>query len=671
MVAIFLILAFISFFAQMGVSVNYNLEDYLPESAPSTKALTIMEEEFSDMIPNVRVMVQNVSIQEALDFKEKLASIDGVSEVTWLDDVIDITTPIEMADPSIVETYYKDDHALFTIHIKEGEEVAITDAIYELIGENNALSGQALDSAVGQKMARKEALMATAIAIPILIIILLLSTSSWAEPLFYLIAIGISVIINLGTNIFLGEISFVTQAVAPILQLAVSMDYAIFLLHSFSDYREAGNDPEEAMILAMSRSLPTIAASASTTFFGFMALSLMEFEIGADLGLNLVKGILLSFLSVMIFLPAFTLILYRWIEKTRHKPILRRIPNLSNIIVKLKIPVFLLVLIVIVPAFLGQSRTEFTYGLGEHPESTRAGRDQTMIEERFGKYTPIVLLVPQGDIVKEEQLVQDLLEESNITSVIAYVDDVGSGIPIEFLEEDITSQFKSNNYSRIIINTNTSSEGELAFNLIENVEAIAKNYYGDDVHLIGESVSLYDTKNIIQKDNTFVNLVTVITIAIVLLINYRSVSFPIILLLTIQTSVWINLSIPYFTNTSLVFIGYLIVSTIQLAVTVDYAILLADSYKEKRRTMPKVEAMKQAIDEKFVPVVVGASILSIVGFILWLTSTNPIVATLGLLIGRGALLAFIMSLCLLPALLILFDGLLQRTTWRANFYKEN
>ncbi|RKQ33979.1 efflux RND transporter permease subunit [Oceanobacillus halophilus] len=665
----FMILTLISIFASFTVSVNYNMVDYLPEDAPSTEAMDVMEQEFEGSVANTRVMIQDVTVQEALVMKEKLAAIDGVSDVTWLDDAIDIKTPIEMADQDTVETYYKNDNALFTFSIREGDEVPITDDIYELIGDDNAMSGDALDTANSQKMAGSESLNAAALLVPIIIIILVLSTTSWAEPIFFLTAIGVSVLINMGTNFFLGEVSFVTQSVAPILQLAVSLDYAIFLLHSFQDYRKQEEYPHVAMRRAMKRSFPAIAASASTTFFGFIALTFMNFEIGSDLGLNLVKGIVLSFISVMIFLPALTLLLYKWIDKTQHKQFIPSFRNVGSKVAKLRIPSLVIVFLLIVPAFLGQGQTNFIYGVGEQPENTRAGSDAIKIEENFGKFTPMVLLVPKGDVAKEEELVQQLENLDHVSSVLAYVNAVSAAIPSEYIDESVTEQFYSENYSRIIVNTNTKNEGEEAFGLIESTQDTVETYY-DDFYLLGESVTLYDMKNVVQKDNTVVNLLTVITIAIVLLVTFKSISFPVVLLLTIQSAVWINLSIPYFTGTSLVYVGYLIVSTVQLAATVDYGILLTEAFKENRKEMSALNAMKKTVDEKLFSILISASILSSVGFILSWTSSNPIVSSIGLLLGRGALLAFLMVVLFLPAMLLVFDKVIEKTTWKANYSKE-
>ncbi|MBP1941355.1 putative RND superfamily exporter protein [Bacillus luteolus] len=668
---IFTVLTIICSVAMLGVSVNYDMTEYLPDDAQSTKALEIMEQEFEGSVPTNRVMVNNVSIQEALAFKEKLDEIDGVSDVTWLDDVIDIKAPLEMADKEVVETYYKDGKALFSFSIRDGEEVAIADEIYNLIGEENAMAGESLNTATQQKMAGNESMYAAALLVPIIILILVVSTNSWVEPLFFLTAIGVSVLINMGTNIFLGEVSFVTQSVAPILQLAVSLDYAIFLLHSFAYYRERVADPHEAMELAMKKSFSAIAASASTTFFGFIALSFMEFEIGSDLGINLVKGILLSFISVMVFLPALTLLFYKWIDKTKHKPLLPRINKKGSTVVKMRYPSLVLVLLLLVPAFLAQGQTDFTYGIGDQPETTRAGSDLIKIKEHFGESTPIVLLVPKGDTPKEEELVQELEKIAHVTSVIAYVNTVSAVIPPEYLDTSIREQFYSENYSRIILQTDTKNEGELAFHLIEQVQRTAQNYYGKEAYTIGESVTLYDIKTTVQKDNKLVNLLTILTIAFVLIVTFKSISIPIVLLLTIQSAVWINLSVPYFTDSSLVYVGYLLISIIQLAATVDYAILLTDAYKDYRKEMPVFEAVKKTLDEKIFAIAISGAILSSVGFILWITSSNPIVSSIGLLLGRGALLAFIMVVFFLPAMLLVFDKFIRKTTWKANFFKEN
>ncbi|GAK08255.1 RND family transporter [Geomicrobium sp. JCM 19038] len=668
-VIVFAILTVLSVIAQFFVSVNYNMADYMPDEAPSTKSQEVMEEEFTASIPNTNVLVQDVTLQEALHYKERLHTIEGVTDVMWLDDVLDVVIPLEFIDDSIVETYYKNHDALYSLTIELGYEVDAIEEIYEVIGEGNAVSGEAANTATSQTMATTETVFAASFLIPIILLFLIVSTKSWIEPVFFLTAIGVSVLMNLGTNIFIGEISYVTQSVAPILQLAVSLDYAIFLLHNFSDELKRGHKPETAMSKAMKSSFPVITMSALTTFFGFMTLMLMDFEIGSDLGFNLVKGIAFSYLAVIVFLPALTLIGYRWMKKTEHRNFVPSFEGIGAKILKLRIPALILVLALIVPSFLAQSSTSFTYGLGELPLDTRAGADAKQIEETFGESTPMVVLVPNDDIAKEEALAKSLEQLPHVDSVMSYATAVGSLIPSEFLSEQVTSDFFSENYSRIMVFTNAGVEGEAAFELVEQTRELATAYYGDNVHTLGESVALYDMKDVVTDDNTIVMTMTVATIALILMIAFRSFSIPIVLLVTIQASVWINLSIPYFTNDSLVFIGYLIVSTVQLAATIDYAILIMETYKHHRTTMPKVPAMKKSLDEKVFPVTISAGILSSVGFVLWFVSSNPTVASIGLLLGRGAAIAFLLVIFFLPAITLLSDRFIKKTTYRANFYE--
>ena len=314
------------------VDVNYNLVDYLPQNAQSTVALEIMTREFTETMPNASVMVPNVSLMEASAFKQDLSAIAGVSQVIWLDDMIDLKQPLELADQETVAGFYKDNQALYSVSIEKGREKEACQAIYDLIGSEGALAGDAPALVFIQDTTFSTALWAMAILLPVVILILVLSTASWLEPLLFLLVIGISIIFNMGTNVFLGEISFMTNAIAPILQLACSLDYAVFLLHSFQDHRKKRHSVQEAMRLAIKEAMSTVAASAATTLFGFLALLIMSFAIGADLGIALAKGIIFSFISVMVFLPALILSVHKWIDKTKHRPFLSEFSNINRIL---------------------------------------------------------------------------------------------------------------------------------------------------------------------------------------------------------------------------------------------------------------------------------------------------------------------------------------------------
>lgn len=661
---IFLVFAIISAILATTVSVNYDMVDYLPKDASSTRAVRIIEEEFVGDMPGARVMINDVTVMEALDYKEKLNSIPGVTSVSWLDDIVGLDTlksvPLEFMDEKIVQAYYKENNALLSVSIEGGKEQGTVADIYELIGENNAASGEAVSLAETQNMSVSEVLNAMLILLPIVILVLIISTSSWIEPLLFMSAIGIAIVINMGTNIIFGEISYISNTVSPILQLAVSLDYAIFLLHSFNSHR-LKEEPCKAMALAMKESIPTVAASAATTVIGFTALMFMRFGIGSDLGVNLLKGVLLSFISVMVFMPTLTLLLYKAIDKTRHRKLMPDFKGSGKLIMKVRIPFLILALIVVIPTFLAQSKTEFMYGMGSMTAATRVGKDTEAIEDKFGRENLLVLLVPNENAGKEEALCEELSKLPHVTNIVSYVSNVGAQIPKEFVPKEAYDQFYSENYSRIILYTDTGEEDNAAFETIESIINITDDYY-DTHYLTGTSATLYDMKSIVSSDTKRVNLVAIIGIFIVLLVTFRSISLPFILVFCIETAIWINLSVPYFADKHINFIGYMIISTVQLGATVDYAILFTNSYLNKRKTLGSKDSMRETISNNLVAIFTSAIILASAGFALALTSNNPIISELGLLLGRGTILSLAMVALILPALLVLFDRLIQKTT---------
>ena len=623
------------------VGVNYDMVDYLPDEAQSTTAVSIMNDEFAQAVPNANVLVHDVGIAQALALKHKIAEVEGVEGVMWLDDVVDVTVPLEMADASTVETYYRDGAALFQVTVAEGSESTAVPALRALVdeaGPGNAVSGEAADTAQTTASTSKEAGGAALILVPVIILLLVLSTTSWIEPLLF------------------------TFSVSPILQLAVSLDYAIFLLHAFAAERQRTPNVERAMALAMRRSLSTIAASAVTTLFGFAALAFMQFQIGADLGINLVKGIVFSFFTVMVFLPAVTLSLYRLIDKTRHRPLMPSFKNVGKVLSKVRVPA----LVLVVPAFLGQSHTVFTYQNSEPDPNLRAGADTLMIQDEFGQQNAVVVLVPRGDVAAEAALSRDLAEVDHVTGVISYAFTVGAAIPQGFLDQSVIDQFYSPNYARIIAYTSTDVESDEAFSTVEAVQQAAARHY-DTYYTAGQSANLYDMKNIVAVDNVVVSAVAIIAILIVLLVTFRSLTLPLVLLLTIESGIWINLSIPYFMGESVNFIGYLVINTVQLGATIDYGILLTTHYLRHRRRVPARKAAHFALGETFPSLLVSAGILATAGFALGFSSSMSAVSSLGFLLARGALLSLTLVTCFLPALLVLLDRVIRRTTWHANF----
>lgn len=653
------------------VKVNYDMADYLPPEAQSTQALCIMEEEFSQAVPNANVMVRDVDIARALSLKARIAAVPGVESVLWLDDVADLTVPLETQDRALVEGYYKNGNALFQVTIAEGEEAAAVSELRNLVdaqGAGNGVSGEAMDTGQMQMSMVEQVLIACAILVPIIVLLLVLSTSSWIEPLLFLGAIGVSILINMGTNFFLGSVSFVTNSVSPILQLAVSLDYAIFLLHAFAAERKNYPTLEGAMVRAMRVSASTIAASAVTTLVGFGALAFMQFQIGADLGLNLVKGIVLSFFTVMVFLPALTLCLAKAIDRTTHRPLFPSFKSIGRPLAKVRPVALALVAVLLVPAFLAQSSVVFTYQNSLPDPALRAGADMLAVQEEFGRQNAMMVLVPRGDVAAEEALSQEIAALDQVTGVMGYAATVGAEIPPDYLDSSITEQFYSPNYARIIAYLDADFESDEAFATVEAVEQAAARHY-DQFYAAGQSANLYDMRAVVSVDNVVVSAVAVVAIFLVVALTFRSLGFPLALLLAIESGIWINLAIPYFTGTSVNFIGYLVVNTVQLGATIDYGILLTTHYRRYRRHCPARDAVRAALGEAFPSLVVSAGILASAGFALALSSNIAAVSSLGLLLGRGALISLVMVTCFLPALLVYGDRFIRRTTWHAGFYR--
>lgn len=654
------------------VSINFNLSDYLPDDSPSTKSLQALESSFSESIPNVSVYIPDVSIPEALDYKNRLKAIPGVGSVLWLDDAADIRVPLEMQNPDTVSSWYVNGGALFMLTVDQKNCAAVMEDIRNTAGPAAAFSGEAVNQAAAQSTTMGEISMIIVYLVPLVLIVLLLSTSSWFEPVLFLAAIGAAIVINEGTNIFLGEISYITRATSAILQLAVSIDYAVFLLHRYAGYRNEGVDVRESMRKAMVKSSSAIAASAATTVFGFLALTLMKFKIGPDMGFVLAKGVLASYISVMVLLPVLAICTTKLMEKTHHRPLLPSFGRLGKAAVRICIPLLLIVILMIVPSFLAQRSNQFLYGSsGMHSEDSEVRKQADLINGIFGKYQQMALLVPEGDIARENALTEELSATDGITSVISYTGTAGMQVPEDLLTKSQLAQFRSNGYSRIILRAATDDEGDEAFSAVDSVRSAANRYYGGKYFLVGQSVINYDLKKTITGDYLPVTLASVTAIGLVLVITFRSASIPLILLLTIEGAIWINLGLPYFTGSSLNYIGYQIIGSVQLGATVDYGILFSQRYLDKRRSADRREAARLAVVETAASILTPAGILTIAGLVLGFVSTNGIISQLGNILGRGAAISALMVLFFLPALLMLSDGLIQKTTYSAEFSYES
>jgi len=654
---VFAALFIVGIICQRFVSVNYDINDYLPEDSASTKAIDILEKEYEGGIPNARVMIYNVSIPEALEYKDKLLQIDGVTDISWLDTAEDITEPLETMDKDTIETYYKNGNALFSVTIEEEKSIQAVEDIRTLIGDENSMSGSAVSTVVATTSTVKEVSIITVIAVIFVFLVLVLTTDSWVEPIIILIGLGLAVVINNGSNLLFGEISFVTNAAGGILQLAVSLDYSVFLLHRFTECRKEAKDAKDAMVQALCMSTTSILSSGLTTVIGFLALCLMQFKIGPDLGLALAKGVALSLITTFVFMPVLILASYKWIDKTKHKEFLPSFYKLGTFVYRIMIPMVAIFAIFIIPSYLASNANHFYYGSSKiFGMQTQLGRDTKKIEDSFGMSDTYVLMIPKEDRATQIKLSDELHEVKEVKSILSYVDTVGAEIPEEYLSPSTLSKLNSKDYTRMVLTVETAYEGDETFALVQKVRDIAQKYYPDQWYLAGEGVSTFDLMDTITADMVKVNLVAIGAVFLVLMFTMKSLILPFILVLSIETAIWINLAIPYFQGNTIFYIAYLIISSIQLGATVDYAILLSERYKECRKDMDKRESVISTISAVFASIMTSASVLTLVGFLMGYISTHGLLSQLGFFLGKGTLCSLIIVIFVLPGLLYLFDA---------------
>lgn len=656
-----LILCVLSVFAMQGVAVNYNLSDYLPKDAPSVQALGQINME----IPNLQIYLPGLDVPEALAQKEQIAQVPGVVSVLWLDDVLDVRdTPLEILNQDTLRQYFNEG-PLYQVTVTEAAQ---SDAVVALRAQypEGLFMGAAADHEQVTNVSMMQVASIMYYVVPLCLIILILATRHYLEPLLFLLVIGVAILLNEGTNIIFGSVSFITKACAAILQLAVSIDYAIFLLHRFGDYREEGLEPVAAMKEAMRAASSAITASAMTTIFGFLALLLMNFELGRDMGLVLAKGVLLSFLSVMIILPAISVMLVKWIDKTTHRSFLPSFRGFGRFVVRFCLPLAIVLLLALPAAFMMQKGNTFIYGsAGMHSPDSPIRQEAQRIKDKFSDEKLMLLLAPEGDRAKEARFSEALTQTPGITSVMSYANTVSTDIPPEVLPEKVTSNFYADGYARFIITTNLADEGPDTFQMIDRLRALSEEYYPQESHLLGEAAVNFDLKNYITADSIKVLLAGILSIGLMLLINLKNLSIPVILLVIIQGSIWLNMAWPYITGSALNYVGYQIVSSVQLGATVDYGILLSQRYLEGRQAKTPKEAAVFALETATGSILPPAAILTLAGYALGLlVRDNGIISEMGFIIGRGAFMSAVMVLLVLPLVLAYSDRLIQKTTLR-------
>lgn len=653
------------------VGVNYDLSKYLPDFAPTKQALDVMEQEFG--YPGMaRIMVKDVTLPEARTIRQRISRVDGVDLVVGPDLAANVYSTDAFIKNSLTDRFYKDGNAVYQIIFEDGDSDASThkaiNEIYGIVGKDRGcFAGSAVSSKERQESITREIAMAIGMAVVIIWLILTLTTTSWFEPFLFILVMAVAIVLNMGSNIMFGRISFFTFSTAAILQLAVSMDYSIFLLHTYTAIKQSGVDSRPAMEAAIEKSCSSILASGATTIVGFLVIALMKFTIGRDVGFVLTKGIVCSLVTVLLLMPTLILRFDKKIEKTAHRSFLPPLDGLGKLMYRIRIPVLAAAAFCAVPCYFGQSMNYFYYGddaLGSGP-GTRVYEDSRAIEDVFGKSNVIIAMVPNGNVIKERRLTEELEDQEFIDYALSMAGTLPQGIPESFLPESVTKQLRTGSYARILISMENREESSYSFQCSEKLTEIVKKYYPEDSYVIGMTPTTMDIRDILTDDYNRVSIISLAGVALVVMLTFHSVMVPVLVIIPIEVAIYLNMTIPYIIGDSMVYIGYIIVSCLQLGATIDYSILMTNNYMEFRETMGSRDAAVTAIAKSAISILTSGGILTVVGYLLYFTSSIQAISQVGRLVGRGALLSMLLVLSLLPALLAAFDKPIRRQQQRA------
>ena len=676
-ITLFVILTCLSVACIPQVKIDANMSDYLPTSAKSSQDLNDMKEIYGNDITNARVYVTGISQVDAASFDEQLKSQPGVTSVSWLGDQVDLDKPIEVADADTVKEWYDGEgylyQCVFTSDVDQAEIDSIRSMAQALPGAQTvAIDGSAVSDAANMATINTDMAKIMTIAVIVVFVMVLLNTTSYLHPIVMLLTIGVAIALNMGTNIFRGTISSITQLVASVLQLAVSMDYSIVLLTNFGRYREKTDDQFEAMVMAMTKSFPVILSSAAVTFFGFLSLAAMQFLIGADMGIALAKGIVCSFFSITLFMPCILYNMRNAVEKTSHKPFFKSFNRMAKVCRAGAVPALIVAIVLAVPALKASGAVSFTYGSAANiAQSSQVKIDGDIINQAFGESQTWAIMVPEGNWSEENDLVDDLKALPTTKSVLSYSTVAGSALPHELADESQVKQLLNNGWSRIVLTSNIPDESKGAFDLVTTVRNICQSHYGDNYKLVGNAVSYADIKAVTTTDNTTVKMASILAIGAVLLVMFKSISIPIILVSAIEVSIWINEAVPYFTGDTINFVAFLVIDAVQLGAAVDYAIIFTEEYLARRKRMNKKDAAFQSVEKTAQPIITSSSILILACVGITVAVSSPMIQQVGELIARGALISVIEIFFVLPLLFQLLDGFVRHTSYKIGFYQED
>ncbi len=673
-----ILLSILSVFGMINTKINYDVLTYLPQQLDSMKGQNILDDTFASASLSM-LIIDDAEPKEVSKIKEKIQAIEGVDSVLWIDDALDISIPKEILPDDVKGALYSGDSTMMVIKYKEGSssevtQKAITD-IRKVMDKKSFLSGVSAIVKDTKDLSDKQTPIYVLIAVVLSTIVLALTMESVIIPFIFLASIGFAILYNFGSNIFLGEVSYITKALAAVLQLGVTMDYSIFLLHRYEEEKTKIEDKEEAMAEAIANTITAISGSSLTTIAGFLALCVMELALGKDIGIVMAKGVLLGVICTVTILPALVLYFDKAIHRFQHKTILPEFTKVSNYVTE-HYKVFVAIFVIaFIPAIYGANNAKVYYNLDESlPKDMESVVALNKLKEDYNMTTTHMIVV-KDDLpqYKKKEMVDRIEKVDGIEKVLSYDKLVGGAIPESFIPEDIKSNFKKDGYNLIVANSIYKAAQDEENAQIDEIINIAKEY-DENAMVSGEGPLTKDLIRIADSDFKRVNVVSIAAIFAIIFGVFLSFSLPLILVLSIELAIFINLGIPYYTGTALPFISSIVIGTIQLGATVDYAILLTSRFKEEiENGYDKLEAMRISVQGSAKSIVTSALTFFAATAGVALISDMELIKSLCFLMARGALISMIVIIFILPSILIVSEKFIGFTTkgWKQKNTKEN
>lgn len=651
----------------LNTRINYDMLTYLPEDIETIEGQNILLDEFGKGAFTI-VIVDDMNPKDVAKLKANFQEVDHVESVIWYDSLADLSIPMEFLPSTLYDAFNSETGTIMAIFFDTSTSADETmDAISEIrsiAGKQCFVSGMSAMVTDLKELCEKEEPIYVAIAVALACIVMMLFMDSWLVPIIFLLSIGMAIIWNLGSNIFFGEISYITKALSAVLQLAVTMDYSIFLWHSYSEEKvHTGGDKKEAMAQAIANTITSVTGSSITTIAGFIALCFMTFTLGRDLGIVMAKGVFFGVIGCVTILPSMILILDRAIEKTKHRPLLPKFDKLASGIVKFRIIFLLLFVIILIPAFFGYKHTEQYYDLTESlPKNIDFAIANDKLKEEYGISTTHMILADADLDSKSARMMIDHIKKTDGVSTVLGMDSlIGSSIPSEFIPDSVKEVLKSENYQLILVLSEYKTASDEVNAQIDTLNDIIKQY-DDSAMLIGEAPCTKDLIDITDTDFKTVNLISIAAIFVIILLVLKSVSLPFLLVAVIEFAIFINLGIPYYTGTVLPFIAPICISTIQLGATVDYAILMTTRYKKERSEgCDKQSAVTTALASSMPSIITSALGFFAATFGVAIYSDLDLISSLCSLMARGAIISMFAVILVLPSLLMVFDFIITHT----------